>query len=60
MTMIPEKRKCPSCKKIYSWNPDVGRIRCSRCGYSEFEIIDDDIVKQKADIDFKFKKGLSI
>ena len=32
MTLAPMFKVCPKCKKIYSWNPDVGRIICPRCG----------------------------
>lgn len=32
MTMVPMFKKCPRCKKRYSWNPDVGKIRCPYCG----------------------------
>lgn len=32
MTMIPLYVKCSRCKKKYSWNPDVGKMRCPRCG----------------------------
>jgi hypothetical protein len=31
MTLIPERRKCSVCGKIYSWNPDVGKICCPYC-----------------------------
>ena len=33
MTIIPMFKMCPKCKKKYSWNPDVGKINCPRCGY---------------------------
>jgi len=32
MSMVPEKRICPRCKRAYSWNPDVGRMFCPHCG----------------------------
>lgn len=32
MTMIPVMKKCPKCKKKYSWNPDVGKLWCPTCG----------------------------
>ncbi len=31
MTMVPEWRNCPRCRKKYSWNPDVGKITCPYC-----------------------------
>ncbi|MBQ0100298.1 MAG: hypothetical protein KBS39_02175 [Lachnospiraceae bacterium] len=31
MSLLPEKRKCPKCGKIYSFNPDVGKIFCPNC-----------------------------
>ena len=32
MTMLPMYKKCPKCKKSYSWNPDVGNMWCPNCG----------------------------
>ena len=32
MTLRPMYIKCPKCKKTYSWNPDVGKMMCPRCG----------------------------
>ncbi|MBO5351771.1 MAG: hypothetical protein J6J42_12885 [Lachnospiraceae bacterium] len=32
MSIIMEIRKCPSCGKRYSWNPDVGKMKCPYCG----------------------------
>ena len=32
MTMMPMFKICPKCKKKYSWNPDVGKMSCPRCG----------------------------
>lgn len=32
MSLLPEKRQCSQCGKIYSWNPDVGKTKCPRCG----------------------------
>lgn len=32
MTMVPMYKKCPRCKRRYSWNPDVGRMWCPYCG----------------------------
>ena len=32
MSMVPMYRICPNCKHKYSWNPDVGKLRCPRCG----------------------------
>ena len=31
MSLVPEKRKCSTCGKIYSWNPDIGKIYCPHC-----------------------------
>lgn len=32
MTMLQSKKKCPTCKKSYSWNPDVGQgLFCPYC-----------------------------
>lgn len=32
MTMVPMWKKCPRCKRRYSWNPDVGQMWCPHCG----------------------------
>ena len=32
MTIVPMFKKCPRCKRRYSWNPDVGKMRCPYCG----------------------------
>jgi len=32
MTMVPMFKKCPRCKRRYSWNPDVGQMWCPHCG----------------------------
>ena len=32
MTLVPVYKKCPKCKKKYSWNPDVGHMWCPTCG----------------------------
>ena len=32
MTIVPMYKKCPKCKKSYSWNPDVGKMWCPNCG----------------------------
>lgn len=32
MTMVPMYKKCPRCKRKYSWNPDVGKTWCPYCG----------------------------
>ena len=34
MTIRPEYRICPKCKRRYSWNPDVGKMWCPSCGPS--------------------------
>lgn len=39
MTMMPIYKKCPRCKKIYSWNPDVGKLWCPYCSLSGSRII---------------------
>ena len=32
MSMIMEMRKCPKCKKEYSFNPDIGKgLFCPHC-----------------------------
>ena len=31
MTMVPMYKKCPRCRRRYSWNPDVGQMRCPYC-----------------------------
>lgn len=31
MTMMPMYKKCPVCKRKYSWNPDVGKMFCPYC-----------------------------
>ena len=32
MTLISMYKRCPRCKKKYSWNPDTGKIMCPHCG----------------------------
>ena len=32
MTMVPMYKKCQRCNKMYSWNPDVGKMWCPTCG----------------------------
>ena len=31
MSIVPEYRKCKKCGKLYSFNPDVGQMRCPNC-----------------------------
>lgn len=31
MTIIPIIKTCPACGKKYSWNPDVGQMKCPNC-----------------------------
>lgn len=31
MTMVSIYKKCSRCKRRYSWNPDVGKMRCPYC-----------------------------
>ena len=47
MTMIPEKRRCPCCKKMYYWNPDIGKMTCPKCGFSEFVLDDTNLFEVK-------------
>ena len=32
MSILPIMKKCSRCGKKYSWNPDVGKLRCPKCG----------------------------
>ena len=32
MTLVPMKKRCPKCHKMYDWNPDIGRMWCPKCG----------------------------
>ncbi len=32
VTLRPMYKKCPRCGKPYSWNPDVGKMSCPKCG----------------------------
>lgn len=32
MTMMPIYKRCPKCKRNYSFNPDVGKMLCPYCG----------------------------
>lgn len=32
MTLVPVFKKCPICKKKYSWNPGIGKMWCPDCG----------------------------
>lgn len=31
MTMMPMYKRCSICGRMYSWNPDVGRMFCPYC-----------------------------
>lgn len=31
MSFVAEKKKCSKCGRLYSWNPDVGKIQCPCC-----------------------------
>jgi len=31
MTMLPMYKRCRTCGKKYSWNPDVGQFMCPYC-----------------------------
>lgn len=31
MTLIPMKKRCFKCGKLYIWNPDVGQMVCPYC-----------------------------
>ncbi len=31
MSFVAEKKKCSKCGRLYSWNPDVGKIQCPYC-----------------------------
>ena len=32
MTIVPQYKICPRCKRRYSWNPDIGQMWCPFCG----------------------------
>ena len=32
MSIIADYRHCPKCGELWSFNPDVGRFCCPRCG----------------------------
>ena len=32
MTVMPMYKRCPKCKRRYSWNPDAGNMWCPYCG----------------------------
>jgi|GEM_PF-701564 len=32
MSMMQMRRTCPRCKKKYTFNPDLGKMFCPRCG----------------------------
>lgn len=32
MSILSVFKKCPVCKKKYSWNPDAGQMWCPNCG----------------------------
>ena len=56
MTMIPMYKRCPICKKKYSWNPDVGQMFCPNCISGGTKETGKEIVGKIADILSK-KKG---
>ena len=29
--MVIQVKRCPECKKRFTWNPDVGKFRCPYC-----------------------------
>lgn len=32
MTIMPMWKRCHKCHRMYSWNPDVGKMNCPYCG----------------------------
>lgn len=45
MTMVPQYKKCPICRKYYSWNPDVGDMSCPNCGKEVRKKIWESVIK---------------
>ena len=35
MSLKAEYRKCPKCKRMYPFNPDVGQMWCPHCGLED-------------------------
>lgn len=31
MTLVAMNKKCPTCHRLYQWNPDVGKFTCPYC-----------------------------
>ena len=48
MSLVPVYRICPKCKRIYSFNPDVGRLYCPTCGPIIAKILLESLLKKKA------------
>lgn len=32
MRLIEKYHKCPRCGSMFTWNPDIGKNICSKCG----------------------------
>ena len=47
MSLFPVYRICPKCKRINSFNPDVGRLYCPTCGPLTTKILLDRLLKRK-------------
>ncbi len=50
MTMVPMYKKCPRCRRRYSWNPDAGQMWCPYCGLIGKPGLDDNPWKKIKDI----------
>ena len=49
MTLVPMKKRCPNCGKMYSFNPDVGMWRCPRCVSSGLEMPGKSVILKQPD-----------
>lgn len=60
MSLRPVHRRCPVCKMMYSWNPDVGQIFCPYCIGKKampkglIKLLVKYLNRRKSDEDFKF------
>lgn len=55
MKSKPVYKRCPICKRKYSWNPDTGQIWCPYCGTQGIPGIDE-VPKKIKKVIFKNEK----
>lgn len=53
MSLRPMYKRCPRCKREYSWNPDVGNMACPYCSFSILGSLASIVGKSGRDLDIK-------